>query len=97
MLVLASASPRRRELLTLLGLPFRVETSRYQEPFPPTVPVELPRLVISLASEKALEVADRLADPSVTVIGADTLVTISDCVVGVPLGKPKDNDDAMRM
>jgi septum formation protein len=97
MLVLASASPRRRELLALLGLPFRVEPSRYEEPPPPTSPVSLPGLVTSLASAKALEVAGRLADENITVIGADTLVTLADSDNGVPLGKPKDGRDAARM
>ncbi len=97
MLVLASASPRRRELLTLLGLPFQVVPSRYEEPPPPKVPVELPGLVTTLATEKALEVAGRLADTDLIVVGADTLVTVSDSEVGVPLGKPTDSNDAARM
>lgn len=97
MLVLASASPRRRELLGLLGVPFTVVPSQYDEPPPPTQPINLPGLVTSLASEKALEVAGRLKDEAIVIVGADTLVTLSDFDEGVPLGKPTDPQDAERM
>jgi septum formation protein len=96
-LILASSSPRRRELLTLLGVPFRVEPSGFDEPPPPTDPVSLPDLVISLAIAKAREVAERIAPTEESlVIGADTLVA-PDSEVGVPLGKPTDEADARRM
>src|SRR5579862_324699 len=96
-LILASASPRRRELLGLLGLPFHVEPSRFEEPAPPVEPVSLPELVNNLAIAKAREVAERLAPTEDGfVIGADTL-PISDSEVGIPMGKPRDEDDAHRM
>lgn len=94
-LILASASPRRRELLALLGLPFTVEPSRYDEPGAPTEPVALPDFVISLATEKAAEVARRSS--GVWVVGADTEVALEEGDVGLPLGKPTDADDAARM
>src|ERR1700722_12703233 len=97
MLVLASASPRRRELLTLVGVAFSLTPSKFEEPPAPTTPVSLPQLVTSLASSKALEVAQRLQDEQVIVIGADTLVTLSNLENGVPLGKPADSADAARM
>jgi septum formation protein len=97
MLVLASASPRRRELLALLGMPFTVVPSRFEEPPAPAAPVSLPELVISLAAAKALEVARRLGDNKITVIGADTLVTLSHSDTGVPLGKPGDTRGAAQM
>lgn len=93
-LILASASPRRRELLALFGLPFTVEPSRFEEPPPPVEPTRLSDLVTGLAASKAGEVAARMPDS--LVLGADTLVA-PDAEVGVPLGKPTDADDARRM
>jgi septum formation protein len=93
-LILASASPRRRELITLLGIPFRVVASRYEEPPAPEQPVTLADLVMDLAAEKAIEVAVRLGVG--WVLGADTLVSIDENF-GVPLGKPSGESDARRM
>jgi septum formation protein len=61
------------------------------------MPVSLPRLVTSLATAKSLEVAARLSNESVYVIGADTLVTTSDSDMGVPLGKPANKENATEM
>lgn len=94
-LILASASPRRRELLALFGLPFEVVPSRYEEPLPPAEPISLPEFVAELALRKAEEVATR--PTSGYVLGADTMVTLSAQEVGVPLGKPVDTEDARRM
>lgn len=96
-LVLASSSPRRRELLALLGLPYTVVPSLYEEPSPPLEHVSLSNLVTTLSIEKAREVAARLSDDTVFVIGADTLVTLSEGDIGVPMGKPADYTDAMAM
>jgi septum formation protein len=93
-LILASASPRRRELMGLLGIPFRVVASRYEEPPAPEQPVSLPDLVMELATKKAAEVAGRLGVG--WVLGADTLVS-TDENIGVPLGKPAGALDAIRM
>ena len=94
-LILASASPRRRELMALLGLPFEVVPSRYEEPAPPTTPIALGDFVMLLAQNKALEVAQRIE--AGYIIGADTLVTLDRGERGVPLGKPTDVADATRM
>ena len=94
-LILASASPRRRELLALLGLPIVVELSRYLEPSAPDTPVNLAGFVIETARNKASEVAQRTETG--IVIGADTIVTLSTEPWGVALGKPRDADDARRM
>jgi septum formation protein len=89
-LILASASPRRRELLTLLGLPFEVIPSAYDEKLPErTSDPEL--LAAELAAGKAAEVAAR--EPRRVVIGADTLVLLEDRV----FGKPANDPDANRM
>jgi septum formation protein len=89
-LILASQSPRRRELLELLGWPFEVIPSSVdEEAVPPGLaPAQLAGW---LATRKAEEVAD--AHPGVFVIGADTIVVLGDQV----LGKPVDLDDARRM
>ncbi len=94
-LILASASPRRRELLALLGLPFVVVPSPYEEPPAPSHPIDLAAFVTELARNKALAVAQN--EREALVIGADTLVSLSTESVGVPLGKPADAADACRM
>lgn len=103
MLVLASASPRRRELLTQAGFTFRVHPAHIPEdPFAGEDPVAY---VTRLAREKALAVYRELtaeetaragvpADSSAPIVlGADTTVTID----GLILGKPEDAADAERM
>jgi len=93
-LILASTSPRRHELIPLLGLPFRIVASRYEEPLPPAEPVDLARFAMDLAANKAGEVSRRLRTG--WVLGADTLVSL-DTDVGVALAKPIDRADARRM
>lgn len=86
-LILASGSPRRRELLQLLGRPFEVMPSRFEEPAVDRHPQ--PHLHARLlAVEKATEVARRM--PGRLVLGADTLVVID----GRILGKPADRVQA---
>lgn len=88
-LILASASPRRHELLGLLGIAFTVDASGADEILPAnTIPEEVAR---TLAVMKAREVAAR--HPGAYILGADTLVTIDDEI----LGKPRDVPDAARM
>ena len=95
-LVLASASPRRRELMALLGLPFDVLPSRYEEPSSLPEPVIMAEFVSTLALHKAQEVAGR-AGEGAWVLGADTEVTLELGEKGMPLGKPVDAEDARRM
>ncbi len=89
-LILASASPRRRELLAAAGVKFSVEPSRAQEP-----PAEKGQEPLGYASEnariKALEVASRFLDAAV--IGADTIVVLEDKI----LGKPSSPEHAVEM
>ena len=93
-LVLASASPRRRELLGRLGLAFDVVASVVDESLRYDVPAEA--LARDLALRKARDVAGRL-DPAggraAVVLGADTLVVLD----GRPIGKPGSRDDARAM
>lgn len=89
-LILASASPRRRELLGLICPDFEIAPSDFDES---TVCAELPPVeyVVISACRKAREVADRTDDS--VVIGADTVVVVN----GEIMGKPADKDDAARM
>jgi septum formation protein len=88
-LVLASASPRRRELLQSAGVDFVPEAALAAEIHDPAL--GMAGLVISNARTKALEVATRY--PGAVVMGADTLVWLD----GHALGKPSSADDARRM
>jgi septum formation protein len=88
-LTLASASPRRRELLARLGLPFRVSpVSVAEAPLQGEAPAATARRLALLK----LRSARRLTDPSVT-LAADTVVGLE----GVALGKPRDPEEARRM
>ncbi|HOO00469.1 MAG TPA: nucleoside triphosphate pyrophosphatase [Syntrophales bacterium] len=88
-LVLASASPRREELLALMGLDFEVVPSSVDEAF---MPGERPEdHVLRLAREKALSVA--ASRPEAWVLGADTIVVID----GEVLGKPETPRQAREM
>src|SRR5579864_360547 len=89
MLVLASASPRRQELLGNAGISFAVQPADVDET--PLV-AELPRdCAERLARDKALAVWR--ARPQDVVLGADTIVVVDEAI----LGKPRDADDAARM
>jgi septum formation protein len=88
-IVLASKSPRRRELLSNLGLDFEVIESNVEEFSNEKHPS---RYVMDLSFNKAMLVAKKLKEEAI-VIGADTIVVIEDKV----LGKPKDRDEAFIM
>ena len=93
MLILASASPRRQELLRNAGIPFMVQPANVPERH---LPGETPETCVRrLAREKAQRIADQLASAQV-VLGADTEVVL-DLINGTPLGKPRDEQDAARM
>ncbi len=84
-LVLASASPRRRQLLEMLGIPVVVTPANVQEL---ALPGELPAAYSRrLARDKARAV------PGALVLGADTIVVLDGAIVE----KPLDDDDALRM
>lgn len=92
-IVLASASPRRRELLCSLGLCVDVVPSGYDEPeLPDAAPEELAARHASAKLRKVLEERRALA-VDVPVLAADTVVDVD----GVALGKPADEVDAARM
>lgn len=87
--ILASASPRRKELLSLAGIEYAVVVSECEEILPEKI---LPHeAVILLAKQKAEDVFSRNSD--CMVIAADTVVALEDKI----LGKPKDAEDAFNM
>ena len=86
-IILASKSPRRREILENTKVRFSIEESQIDEVIKLN---ELPKeTVMRLAYEKALDVANR--NRNSLVIGADTIVVINDTI----LGKPKDDIEAL--
>ena len=91
-IILASQSPRRRELLTQIGLDYQVIPSTVEEVITETDP----KLVVQeLSRQKAEDVAGSVLRDreGILVIGADTVVSYQ----GQILGKPVDTDDAVRM
>lgn len=100
-IILASASPRRKELLEQIGINFDICPAKGEEVITKKIPHEV---VQELASQKAKEVAgmvkayevshEELMTPQdIMVIGADTIVAYEEQI----LGKPKDEEDAFRM
>ena len=88
-LILASASPRRRELLATLDLPFSVMPAHVDERHHAAEPPA--SYVARLAREKAEQLAEQY--PSAWVLGADTVVVLDPCI----LGKPADAAEARAM
>lgn len=100
-IILASASPRRKELLEQLGLDFEIRPSRGEEIITKTKPEEV---VKELAYQKAMEISKEIqseygtgkenyVEKPVQVIGADTIVVCDNQI----FGKPVDEADAKRM
>jgi septum formation protein len=88
-LILASQSPRRRELLEQLGLEFRVQPADIDEQ---VLAGELPQAFVErMALEKARAVASE--QPDALVLGSDTIVVVD----GHIMGKPRDRDEGLRM
>ena len=90
MLILASQSPRRQELLQLLGVTFTIKTADIDETMDMAYTPQ--HEVRQVAARKAAKIAES-ADPGDVIISADTIVVIG----GEILGKPKDKADAHRM
>ena len=89
-IILGSASPRRKELLSGLGIDFTVQSIDVEETYPDYLRgVQIP---VYLAEKKANAFADHLADNTI-LITADTIVLLDEQV----LGKPVDREDARRI
>lgn len=89
MVILASKSPRRKELLAQLGVEFQIIPAVGEEVA--DLSLDKAKVAESIALHKAREVFAK--HPGDIVIGADTIVVLGDEI----LGKPKDNDDERRM
>ena len=88
-IILASGSPRRRELLTQIGLEFTVIPSTKEE----VIRFEDPALTVEDLSRQKAEDVGTQAPAGSLVIGSDTVVALD----GKILGKPRDAEDAVRM
>lgn len=88
-IVLASGSPRRKELMEQAGIPFVVQVSECEEKITSQKPEEV---VLELSHQKACAVADEMERETI-VVGADTVVALD----GIIMGKPQDREDAFQM
>jgi septum formation protein len=89
-IILASASPRRRELMEQAGYEFEIQVSHKEETYVSETPAEI---VKELALLKAKDIAEQNVQQDLIVIGADTVVAYE----GRILGKPKSREDAFDM
>ena len=89
-IILASASPRRQELMEQAGYEFEIQVSHKEETYTSTEPDEI---VKELALLKAKDVAGQSEAKNLIVIGADTVVAYE----GTILGKPKSEEEAFQM
>ena len=89
-IILASASPRRRELLSQIGIKYEVIPSKKEEVVTSTVPSEI---VMELAKQKAEDIVMQTKCHGKFVLGADTIVALD----GEIMGKPVDENDAFSM
>lgn len=107
-LILASASPRRKELLEQIGIKFEILPAKGEEVLTSSIPSQA---VLELSKQKAAEVAEQVEESilklpkqkeieivaqvqkGIVVLGADTIVVFEDKI----LGKPKDTEDAISM
>ncbi len=88
--ILASASPRRKEIISMLGIRYTVDSSDIEEHTDQTEPAEI---VKDLARQKASAVANRHRNEQCFILGSDTVVSID----GMILGKPKNREEAVSM
>ncbi|HNB80748.1 MAG TPA: Maf family protein [Chitinophagaceae bacterium] len=86
-LILASGSPRRKELLTMAGIPFEIVVPDTDENYPAELSIE--EIPVFIARMKARAVASM--HPERTILAADTIVVWN----GEVIGKPRDKQDAM--
>ena len=97
-LILASGSPRRKQILSLLDIPFQVMIPEGEEKAGDLPPEELVKV---LSAQKGREIAEKLRQQEIDITqGKATLILAADTVValeGEVFGKPKDRQDAERM
>ncbi len=86
--VLASASPRRKQLLEWAEVPFQIIVQPTDETYPPNLPAE--EVAVFIAKQKLRTVQPQVSDGR-TIIAADTIVVLNNEIIG----KPKDREDAL--
>ena len=86
-IILASASPRRRELLEMAGIPFIIQAADVDESLPQGISPDEAVKLLARKKAKAIDTQDRL------VLAADTVVALD----GVIFGKPQNEEDARQM
>lgn len=91
--VLASQSPRRKQLLEWAEIPFDVIVRSTDEHYPPGLPMDA--IPVYIARQKAFAVKNcdeyKLYEPDATILAADTVVVLDDTIIG----KPKDREEAI--
>ena len=93
-IILASQSPRRKQLLEWAEVDFEIVIQSTDEWYPPTMPVE--EIPVFIARNKAIAVANKLDTPgsmSPTIVAADTVVVLDNKIIG----KPVDRNDAVEI
>ncbi len=88
-IILASQSPRRRQLLEWAEVPFEVVVKETDESYPAGLDMEA--VAIHIARNKALAVQESMAEKDRVVLAADTIVVLDNMVIG----KPRDREDAI--
>jgi septum formation protein len=94
-IILASGSPRRKQLLTWAEIPFKVMVSATDECYPEHISAD--EVAVHIAKNKALAVQQKLTEESngneYTIIAADTIVVLENKIIG----KPVDRNDAIKI
>ncbi|MCG7751523.1 Maf family nucleotide pyrophosphatase [Flavihumibacter cheonanensis] len=89
-IILASQSPRRKQLLEWAEIPFEIKVKETAETFPPDLAIE--EVPVFIAREKARVIQKELLDERI-VLAADTIVVLNKQIIG----KPKDREDAIKI
>lgn len=89
-IILASQSPRRKQLLEWAEIPFEIVVQETDETYP--AGLDMQAVAMHIARNKALAVQSKVADGSI-ILAADTIVVLNDRVIG----KPKDREDALQI
>ena len=84
-IILASKSPRRKQLLEWAEVPFEIIVSNADEDFPGELPVD--EVPVFIASKKAISVQKILKNNTQIIVAADTLVILNDRIIGKPADK----------
>lgn len=92
-IILASGSPRRKEILRQAGADFEVRVSNAPEITDRTEPAEMVEELAALKAEAVEKEIEGTEEEDILIISADTLVFLD----GIPLGKPRDREDAFSM